>query len=310
MTASLWGGKLRRKIMQIIKNPSPTTGQAALNSARNSRKKSHKEHGSIEKRSLFTLFLRKARAGITVEAAMVLPLCLFFLVNLGNAVEMIRLHNNLQLALWDTGSKLALYGCQQGDSSVSSLFAAFYVRNSLLDYAGEEYLDRSPLVRGSGGLQLLESEMLNTGDMLDITLTYSVGPASPLAGFRPFRMANRFYAHLWNGYEISGTAEVEEIVYVAENGEVYHVDRNCTHLRLSVRPIGKAEADVARNQWGRRYGACEKCVRGEPPEIWYVTDEGDCYHYLRNCPGLKRTVFSLTMEEASGYRPCSRCAGR
>ena len=47
---------------------------------------------------------------MTVEASIVLPLFLFFFLNLGCAIEMIRLHGNLQLALWQIGSKMAVYG--------------------------------------------------------------------------------------------------------------------------------------------------------------------------------------------------------
>ena len=47
---------------------------------------------------------------MTVEASIVLPLILFFFMNLASSIEMIRLHGNLQLALWETGNELIVYG--------------------------------------------------------------------------------------------------------------------------------------------------------------------------------------------------------
>ena len=39
--------------------------------------------------------------------------------------------------------------------------------------------------------------------------------------------------HVWNGYG-GGYFPDDEIVYVTEGSEVYHRDRNCSHLKLTV----------------------------------------------------------------------------
>lgn len=262
---------------------------------------------SMRRPSLSALLFRRLWAGMTVEAAVVLPLCLLFLMNLGYAVEMIRLHGNLQFALWDSGGRIAMYGCGQEDGGVSVLLTDFYIGNRIKENLGKKYLDSSPLTRGSSGLHLWESGLSETGNELDITLTYQVGPMSTLAGFREFRMANRCYVRLWTGYDVTACAEADVYVYVAENGEVFHRDRQCSHLQLSVRCIGRGELQDVRNRWGSKYSACNKCAVGEIPDRLYVTEDGNCFHCRDNCPGLKRTVTSLTLKEAAGYRPCSRC---
>lgn len=300
--ASLW--KRKEKLKTNTQNPSSANYDKQGDFAQSPRKI------SIKKSSLFSLFFKRVKAGMTVEAAVALPLCLLFLVNLGYAVEIIRLHNNLQFALWDAGSRVAMYGCEQGEGSFSVLATEFYIGNRLRDSVGEDYLDSSPLVRGSRGLQLWETGLSDTGNELDIKLTYQVGPMSVLAGFQPFRMTNRCYVRLWNGYDVTGTQEVNTYVYVAENGAVFHRDRNCTHLQLSVHSVGRGELEQRRNQWGQKYGACEKCGKGSMPDTLYVTEEGHCYHYREDCSGIKRTVTSLTLEEAAGYPPCSRCGGQ
>lgn len=292
-----------KKLKTISQKPSSADYDKQKDFARNPVKK------PVKRSSLFFLFCKKVRAGMTVEAAVVLPLCLLFLMNLGYAVEIIRLHNNLQFALWDAGSRIAAYGCGQGEDSISALVTDFYISNRLRDSVGEDYLDSSPLVQGSRGLQLWQTGLSDTGNELDIKLTYQVGPMFFLAGFQPFRMVNRCYVRLWNGYDITGAPETVAYVYVAENGVVFHRDRDCTHLRLSVRSIGSGELENLKNRWGQRYGACEKCGKGELPGTLYVTEEGHCYHYREDCSGIKRTVTSLTLEEAADYPPCSRCGG-
>lgn len=306
--AFLWAGK--NKMKQLTKNPSPTSCVKKSGSARNRKSLLYVLISRLMgKLSLFISRRRRMRAGVTVEASMVLPICLFFLINLGSAVEMIRLHNNLQIALWDTGGRLALYGREQSDWEPASWISGFYVRNRLLEYMKTDYLDSSPLTRGSGSLRLWESEMLE-GDSLDIKLTYSVSPAVPFVGFRTFRMANRYSVHLWNGYDLSGKNEKSQLVYLAENGQVYHRDRNCTYLRLSIRETTWEEVGALRNQWGERYGPCEKCAEGKIPDRLYITKEGNHFHYSGGCSGLKRTVRAISQEEAAGYPCCSRCGSR
>lgn len=322
----LWG-KNKSNSLTDYGNPSPTDQDIGTSFAQNLKKSAY---NFIEKASLCAFLTRKLHGGMTVEAAVALPVFLFFLLNLGCAIEMIRLHGNLQMALWETGHRLAVYGyalddeetlrsmeAEDGNSwwrgMAGIAFSYTYIKNQIVDYLGEKYLETSPLSRGTEGLQFWESEVLHHNDEMEIVLTYGVSPWCSLAGFLPFRMANRYYAHIWNGYDIvggSGGNEEELItVYVTETGKVYHMDRNCTHLCLSIREIAAGTEGSYRNENGGKYSECEKC-RGETMAgVLYITREGDSFHYSRACSGLKRTVAAILLKDADGYRPCSRCSG-
>lgn len=327
-----WSGKKNRKLSTTNQNPSPTFQRKnhMQNSARNSvsitdadRKRPSLLNRYMERISLFTFLSRKADASMTVEASILLPMFLFFFLNLGCAIEMIRLHGNLQLALWQIGSKLSVYGYAVSSGEMpkedggedwwkelaGAAFASSYVKGQMIKSAGEEYLNHSPLRNGAGGLQFWESEIFGSKDEIDIVVTYSVSPWSGVIGFPPFRMANRYYAHIWNGYGLDGEEEDTRIVYITETGTVYHLTKSCTHLQLSVSLISADEVSDARNQYGGKYHPCERCARGSVPSVFYITDEGNRYHYDRECSGLKRTIYSISMEEAveEGYRACSRC---
>lgn len=271
-----------------------------------------------------SLFYRRVPASMTVEAAVVLPLFVFFFINLGCAIEMIRLHGNLQLALWETGNRLSVYGHALGSGDeeggngflqeVSDIaFSYTYVKGQVVDYAGGEYLNQSPLSYGTDGLQFVESELFTSENTFEIVLTYAVSPWLQVPGVGPFRMANKYYGHIWNGYRLPGTSlggeEQADFVYVAQNGTVYHDDRNCSHLSLTIRQVSAGQVEQERNANGGRYTACEKCAKGLMPQVVYIGEEGDRYHYNRDCSGLKRTVFTMTKQKAKEqYRPCSRCA--
>lgn len=328
----LWEGESSRQLLTSNGNPSPTFQPDKVNKKNNSgfaQKPNKLSDHPVKGISLFTLLRRGVSGGMTVEAALVLPLFLFFFLNLSCSIELIRLHGNLQLALWETGTSLAVYGHVLGEEELlrsmeekedswweemaGIAFSYTYIRNQLVDYLGEDYLRASPLVYGVDGLQFWESEVLRSGDEMEITVTYAVSPWYSVAGFKPFRMANRYYGHIWNGYDIVGGAGANEdalvTVYVTDTGEVYHRAWNCSHLQLSVREVAADLIASCRNEDGKRYGRCEKCKSDIHSDVLYITEEGECYHYSRACPGLKRTVYSILLKDAGEYRPCSRCGG-
>lgn len=294
--------------------------------------------------SLPAFFRKRTKASMTVEASIVLPLFLFFFFNLSCAVEMMRLHGSLELALCDVGKQLSVYGYaleamkeknetergrvrqteKQSESAADAAlwdklsgvaFSYAYIRGEMVKYAGENYLNESPMTHGADGLQFLESEIWGDGDCFEIIATYSVSPWMSLAGFRSFRMVNKYYGHIWNGYEIPVKDEMQEgdrdTVYMTQHGEVYHENRNCSYLNLSVSEADRSEVEQLRNENGTEYTLCAGCKDAERGSKVYVTKEGRRFHYDRECSGLKRTVYSvLKITVKDKYPACKRCSGR
>lgn len=339
----LWSGSIKKKMSIRKKKPSPTCQNNHPDSARNPESSIR---GCTNKPFVLCCFLkgislpaslsRSVDAGMTVEASIVLPLFLFFFLNLGCAIEMIRLHGNLQLALWQIGNRLSVYGYAvdsgeepQSEEAIQSgegdnewwkdlagiAFSGTFVKEQIIRSAGEDYLNQSPLTKGAEGLQLWESRLFGPEDEISIVVTYSVSPWSKLVGFDEFRMSNRYYSHIWNGYQVSDNGDTEngseeaQTVYVTETGRVYHITQECTHLTLSTRPVSAASVDGERNENGGKYYPCERCAGGNATGVYYITSDGNRYHFDRGCSGLKRTVKSMPLDQAveSGYTPCSRC---
>lgn len=301
------GSKMKRNLLTTIGNPSPTTTYRKKDLAQNAKCASKRSPGAT---LLGKILVGRVWAGMTVEAVLALPVFLFFFLNIASIMEMIRLYGNMQLALWGAGNEVALYGCVSENEEMAALLSPVYIKTRIVSDLGEEYLAASPVVDGADGVFVWEDLFGENEDVLDVTVSYGLEPVSDFIGFRTIRMKNRYYAHIWNGYRLPEKPEHQEMVYVTETGAVYHSNRDCTHLQLSIREVAAEKLEQTRNQWGRSYGACEKCSDGEIPELLYVTAEGECYHYQTACSGLKRTVFVLELTEAlKKYRSCSRCAG-
>lgn len=101
-----------------------------------------------------------------------------------------RLHGNLEVALWDAGRQVGIYGGilnagdagekEDNDDRLGTVAVSYtYVKNQICNQLGEEYLEQSPLEQGADSLQFLESSTKN--DICEIVVTY--GDQSAHGGF-------------------------------------------------------------------------------------------------------------------------------
>lgn len=248
------------------------------------------------------------KGSMTVEASLVLPLFLFFFLQMSGFIEMLRLHGNLQYGLWQAGKTLMLYGAATQVAEIVPEVAVsyVYVGSVLSGILGEEYLESSPLTYGRAGINFLESDIVKDTGEVDLMITYQVAPKGRLLPFSYVRLSNRFYGRAWTGYEVF-ESEGQMLVYVTDYGEVWHTTRECTHLQLSVKEVWATGLENYQNVWGRSYVRCTFCAEGVMPERLYITEDGECFHYKKSCLGLTRHVKSIPWEERERYRMCSRC---
>lgn len=114
----------------------------------------------------------------------------------------------------------------------------------------------------------------------------------------------------WNGYDVTkgkNRAEEDSLIYMTEYGTVYHKNRSCTHLALSIQAVPFYMTDEKRNESGERYVSCEYCGKNGFATVVYVTSYGNRYHTTFKCRGLKRTIKSLSLSEAEGVEACEKC---
>lgn len=114
----------------------------------------------------------------------------------------------------------------------------------------------------------------------------------------------------WTGYDVTDTTKREEedvIVYMTEHGSVYHKNRACTHLALSIKAVAFHSLSEKKNMAGEQYRTCEFCGENGIVTIVYVTSYGNKYHTTTKCQGLKRTIRSMPLSQVKGVDPCQKC---
>lgn len=101
----------------------------------------------------------------------------------------------------------------------------------------------------------------------------------------------------------------DEIVYVTENGMVYHTSRECTYLTRAIQVSTLDHMENHRNLNGGKYYKCEKCINEDTLVSGkvYFTLYGDRYHSSKSCSTLIRYIKEVRLSEVSDLKKCSKC---
>lgn len=252
------------------------------------------------------------KGSLAVEASLILPLFLFSFLNIISILQILSCYSRIETALHQTGRKWALYAyAGDGQEKTADLFAAALIPTEIERYVGKEYLNRCPVIGGRDGLSCYLSQAPDKEEMIDLVVQYKVSPVFSILGFTDFKMVNRCRIRAWTGYKPQGKTDAENedeiIVYVTEHGTVYHKSPECTHLKLNISRVEAGETDELRNQDGGRYKPCEKCGNMGERQFYYIAAQGDKYHALLGCSGLKRQIKAVPISQTGGMGVCSRC---
>lgn len=259
------------------------------------------------------------RGSMTLEASFVLPFFLFAVLNILFAVNIIGTQSKIQAALHQVGNKIAFAGYAYEKTAGSILpdglagvtMTQGYARGQVLESVGKKYLDQSCVKGGSEGVSFAGSSIMGPGDIIDLQVSYQVRPFIELMGFEGFAMSQRYYGKAWTGYDVtrqvSDDSKEDPMVFITESGTVYHLDRNCNYLNPSIESVSAGAVANLRNHGDGRYYACGSCGRVQASGQVYITEYGDSYHSKLNCPGLKRTIYTVPLSQTGGRGRCSKC---
>lgn len=274
---------------------------------------------------------RKYPGSLTLEAAILLPLFLFFMMTMLSLMEMLYFYGMVEQRLHQIGKKMAIYApaaglitenfigeTEEGNGNFDSeeigriaadILGDQYVKNNLINGMVQQELSSSGVVGGSGGLNLLYSKIMTEEDVIDLVVSYEIEPRNNFFFLPAYPVLNRCRVRAWTGYAVvpdTVNEAGERMVYITETGTVFHLTKTCTYLDLSIQPVPSGELDQYRNQSSGIYGRCELCGDGEA-EIYFITDYGDCYHISLVCSGLKRTITQIPISQVGDRHACSRC---
>ena len=248
-----------------------------------------------------TSFCAYPKASLTVEAAVILPITMGFLVVLLFFFRILFVQFAIEDALIYTGRVLAVESALIEDETALYVSAEAIFKQQLY---GNSDVERY-VVGGVVGVSLLGSEVSKNPMLLraDCMITFPI----KFFGFQGFWLSSVNQFMKWTG-DINEQTIQGEWVYITETGSVYHRDTRCRSLDLSIQQGVLKEMSIYRGKKGQKYKACSRCVEKEnEKDVVYFTDYGDLYHKKLTCSALKRTISKVLLTQVNGWRPCSFC---
>ena len=245
------------------------------------------------------------KGSVTIEAAFGIPLFLFAALCLIWLIEI----QSIKISITAAAQSAAKSAAE--DTAVIPVLNTIKLKSDIVSLIGEDRINRSIIRGGSSGISCWKSYVSPATGEMNIKVEYDIMVPIPVIGSPSASLEEKFTISSWNGRnneQMGG--ENREIVYMTENGSVYHEDYNCSYLRLSLRYVPYEELGAIRNESGERYHACEKCVIGSAMTGVYITENGNKYHNTLGCSGLKRTIYAVKRSETGGVGGCSRCSGQ
>ncbi len=240
---------------------------------------------------------KKMRSSITIEAAISVPIYMFFLAFLLFMFRVITVEGIVTDYLGKTAQSLS---CEADEDSWETLAYEKLMLGLSSNSKAMEYISG-----GIAGVSLNDSYLEN--EIIHLNAGYNIEFPISFFGEKIFYLENGVVARLWVGWKEGTSAESESYVYITPSGEAYHSSLSCRSLDLTVKSVDTKDVSSCRNKDGGKYQKCS-CVKGS--EIcYYVTDYGTKYHGSISCYALKRTVTKVKLSEVGNRHKCKWCYG-
>lgn len=240
------------------------------------------------------------RGSMSLEASLVIPIFIFFLMTIMLGIEMVRLQSNVFESLHQVESVSFSEG---SDARSSSVF------NEYME--GREY----PYIcvrEGKSGIKLNNLSSIASDGRINYKVHYSFIPFVRWMPIDLEPVEDGVFGHSFTGYKgplfLVEDTDKEEFVYISSTGSKYHKDSGCSYLIIRPQSVEYADLVTIRNNSRAKYYPCEVC-RPKSGGMVFITSYGNRYHGKSDCSELKRTIKMISLKEATecGYSACSKC---
>ncbi len=241
---------------------------------------------------------------MTVEAACVVPLFILAIVCVLSLFYMIRTCCQMYCSMAQTAHHLCIYGYDE-DMDSSTVTALMVGR-----IMGEDF---SSVPGGVTGVNIYGTSYNPESGEVTLSARYKLKPLIHMFGMglnaETVVKTRAFIGGKMITEDIRASGEDYTTIYVAENGVVYHKDRQCAYIDIIVNAAYVTEIESHRNSQGGKYYPCELCPESGSSGITYITDTGNRYHSDIECSGIRRTVYEMKIGADCPLPACSRCGG-
>lgn len=271
--------------------------------------------------------MKQEQGSITVEASLIIPVFIYTMAAFLYFFQLFLVQENIQKGITTTAQCASQYTYIQKninpekiDSIGNSVLDKTFLYLTLQKNINTSLINASCIQGGTFGISLIHSSISTEENIIDVIAVYRVHFPLLFFSIKDYTLVQRVRTKGFIGKSIDKTRKngvitedeisSDEIVYITETGNVYHLSKSCTYLNLSIHLCEKNQLDGIRNLYGAKYKKCERCCTAEEKNSYYITESGDRYHSDLNCSGLKRTIYEVLKSQVGTRNLCSRCANK
>ncbi len=255
------------------------------------------------KRVFSFIFRRKCKGSMTLETALVLPIFLFAIMSLISGFNVIKIKGYMDVAITEVGNEISL---KNYNILSSDLMQPIVIKQKINQFLNEN-LSKRDREMISERIYVTNLSLFETDGRVSFRVDYSITPEFNFLGVVEIPLHCSYYGQSWLGYETK--KNMENVVFLSENAEVYHTDKTCSYLEIEIIEIAYDQLSTYKNNIGKKYGVCGFCGKSTKLEKVYVTAYGRNYHTVKTCIGLTRTSYTVPESTVLGMKKCSRCEG-
>ncbi len=250
----------------------------------------------------------KRNGSATVEALLILPILITFILSVSWLFDLFRIHAEIGGTLNRVGNGMVTFshaydkllgektaGDDLAELAASTGWSELYLRNEVMKCGAAAYI-HDPIFGFS---------RVFTDGEISLTVVYYVKPPVSVPFFKGFLLKNSFYSRMYVG--CNDENRTEDCVFITKTGKVYHTAKDCRALKTTVIGVAAGKVGEQRNKSGAKYYPCEKCGKKPSGETLFITPYGNRYHTDRNCYELNTTIYEIPKSSAKGRRKCYFC---
>ncbi len=255
----------------------------------------------LKKRVSSFISCHLVKASMTLEAALVLPCFLFAILGLISIMDVMKIKGCMDVAVAEAGNELAIecYG-----EYINDLITPLYIKNKINSFL-ENNLSKADYEKVSGNIRISDLSVLEEESIISFRVNYKIAPEFKVLDFATLNLYASYYGHDWLGFKTE--REAETMVFLSNTAMVYHLDKGCKYLNITIVEIPYVNLSKYRNNSGEKYKDCNFCNTQTITGIVYITPEGSNYHTVRKCIGLTRSIHTVPLSSVKEKRICSGC---
>ncbi len=259
------------------------------------------------------------KASITVEMVFILPVVLFVFFSMISFYRFLEIDEVLRFAASKTGEELTILSSvfeenKDTEEIIDTIAESVLIGARVLQNVPEAFLEDRWIVGGKAGIHFWNSH-IQKEDRIVIWMRYQMqfpvfGKILPKISVVRKVVLRSFTGSSLENEKQEEIPKEETLVYITETGNVYHETKECSHIKLLIDAVDFESISSKRNESGSKYTSCERCkIPLNKQKIVFITLYGNHYHTDISCSGLKRTVRTISLEQAQkeGKRKCKKC---